>query len=49
VINVPSVDGVCHHPSEFTSPEDLELGTEILARMLRRLCEEGLGVLETAA
>jgi N-carbamoyl-L-amino-acid hydrolase len=45
VINVPSVGGVCHHPSEFTTPEDLELGAEVLARMLDRLCDEGLGAL----
>ena len=45
VINVPSVGGVCHHPSEFTTPEDLELGAEVLARMLYRLCDEGLGAL----
>jgi beta-ureidopropionase / N-carbamoyl-L-amino-acid hydrolase len=45
VINVPSVGGVCHHPSEFTTPEDLELGAEVLARMLHRLCDEGLGAL----
>ena len=45
VINVPSVGGVCHHPSEFTTPEDLELGAEVLARMPDRLCDEGLGAL----
>ena len=37
VINVPSVGGICHHPSEYTSPEDLELGVEILSRALWRL------------
>ena len=42
VINVPSVGGVCHHPSEFTRPEDLELGAELLARTLWRLCRDGL-------
>jgi acetylornithine deacetylase/succinyl-diaminopimelate desuccinylase-like protein len=42
VLNVPSVAGVCHHPSEFTRPEDLELGAEVLARMLWRLCRDGL-------
>jgi N-carbamoyl-L-amino-acid hydrolase len=49
VINVPSVGGVCHHPSEFTTPEDLELGAEVLARMLHRLCDEGLGALVGAS
>ncbi len=42
VLNVPSVGGICHHPSEFTKPEDLELGAEILARILWRLCRDGL-------
>jgi N-carbamoyl-L-amino-acid hydrolase len=46
VMNVPSVGGVCHHPSEYTSPEDVELGAEILARMLHKLCAEGLGGLK---
>jgi N-carbamoyl-L-amino-acid hydrolase len=45
VVNVPSVGGVCHHPSEYTAPEDIELGAEILARMLYRLCDEGIDVL----
>jgi N-carbamoyl-L-amino-acid hydrolase len=38
VIAVPSVGGVCHHPSEFTQFEDLALGTDILAHMLWTLC-----------
>jgi len=42
VLNVPSVGGVCHHPSEFTRPEDLELGADLLARVLWRLCRDGL-------
>jgi beta-ureidopropionase / N-carbamoyl-L-amino-acid hydrolase len=49
VLNVPSVGGVCHHPSEMTRPEDLTLGAELLARMLLRLCQDGLpaiGVVE---
>jgi N-carbamoyl-L-amino-acid hydrolase len=49
VVNVPSVDGVCHHPSEYTAPADIELGTEILARMLYKLCDEGLDVLKGQA
>lgn len=40
VINVPSVGGVCHHPSEYTSPADLALGVEILTRTLWRLVTE---------
>jgi N-carbamoyl-L-amino-acid hydrolase len=42
VINVPSVGGICHHPSEYTKPEDLELGTEILTRMLWHMTCHGL-------
>ncbi len=34
VIAVPSAGGVCHHPSEFTPPEDLQLGAAVLADML---------------
>jgi len=49
VFNVPSVGGICHHPSEFTKPEDIELGAEILARMLLRLCEDGIGLVKGAA
>jgi N-carbamoyl-L-amino-acid hydrolase len=45
VLTVPSLGGVCHHPSEFTAPRDLELGAEVLARMLHRLCDDGLGAL----
>ncbi|TIM17886.1 MAG: M20/M25/M40 family metallo-hydrolase, partial [Mesorhizobium sp.] len=36
VIGVPSVGGVIHHPTEFTTPEDRLLGTELLAGMLWR-------------
>ena len=49
VLNVPSRGGVCHHPSEFSRAEDLELGANVLARMLWRLCREGLAVLEAPA
>ncbi|PSJ59529.1 Zn-dependent hydrolase [Kumtagia ephedrae] len=41
VILVPSVGGVIHHPSEFTTPEDRLLGVEILAGMLWRFCQDG--------
>lgn len=41
VISVPSVGGVIHHPTEFTTPEDRLLGTEILAAMLWQFCERG--------
>jgi N-carbamoyl-L-amino-acid hydrolase len=46
VINVPSVGGIIHHPEEFTKPEDLELGADWLARILLRLCRDGLGAIE---
>ncbi len=41
VMAVPSVGGVIHHPTEFTSEADRELGANILAGMLWRLCVEG--------
>ena len=41
VIAVPSVGGVIHHPTEFTSEEDRALGTSILTGMLWRFCAEG--------
>lgn len=42
VLVVPSVGGICHHPAEFTKPEDIILGGDILARVLWRLCRDGL-------
>ncbi|MEJ0092093.1 MAG: Zn-dependent hydrolase [Methylocella sp.] len=41
VIAVPSVGGVMHHPAEFTSEADRELGVSILTGMLWRFCAEG--------
>ncbi|VFU08735.1 Zn-dependent hydrolase [Methylocella tundrae] len=41
VIAVPSVGGVMHHPSEFTSEPDRALGAQILAGMLWRFCVNG--------
>lgn len=41
VIAVPSVGGVIHHPTEFTTPEDRLLGTEILTAMLWKFCADG--------
>ena len=37
VIAVPSAGGVCHHPSEFTTDSDLQLGAAILTDMLWQL------------
>lgn len=41
VIAVPSVAGVMHHPTEFTTEADRELGAAVLAGMLWRFCEDG--------
>lgn len=41
VIAVPSRDGLCHSPREWTDPEDLELGVAWLGTMLERLVVEG--------
>jgi len=38
VINVPSARGVCHHPDEYTAPEDLEEGAHVLLNVLWSLC-----------
>lgn len=40
MIFVPSVNGVSHNPAEFTEPEHLVAGANILLRMLVRLAEE---------
>jgi N-carbamoyl-L-amino-acid hydrolase len=42
VLAVQSRDGVIHHPTEYTSPEDQVLGTQILADMLYALASKGL-------
>jgi hydantoinase/carbamoylase family amidase len=36
---VPSAGGVSHHPDEYTDPEDLDLGVDVLTGALRRLAE----------
>ncbi len=41
VVATPSVGGICHAPEEFTSPEDLALGMDLLSGMLERLLVEG--------
>jgi N-carbamoyl-L-amino-acid hydrolase len=46
VINVPSIGGIIHHPEENTAQADLELGADWLARILFRLCKDGLSVLD---
>ncbi|MCU0906637.1 MAG: Zn-dependent hydrolase [Rhodobacteraceae bacterium] len=37
VVTVPSVGGVIHHPDEFSRPEDLEAGANVLLGMLAAL------------
>jgi N-carbamoyl-L-amino-acid hydrolase len=39
MIFVPSAGGVSHHESEFTRPEDLAAGAEVLAATLSRLVQ----------
>ena len=42
VLQVPSIGGLCHHPSEHTAQADLELGADLLARVLLRLVRDGI-------
>ncbi len=42
VLQVPSIGGLCHHPDERTEQADLDLGADLLARVLWRLCRDGL-------
>jgi acetylornithine deacetylase/succinyl-diaminopimelate desuccinylase-like protein len=37
MIFVPSAGGVSHHPDEYTAPEDLDRGVQVLAGTLARL------------
>jgi N-carbamoyl-L-amino-acid hydrolase len=39
MIFVPSVAGISHNPREFTKPQDLELGANVLLRTLRELAD----------
>ncbi|WP_051328655.1 Zn-dependent hydrolase [Geminicoccus roseus] len=41
VIAVPSRDGLCHSPREWTDPRDLELGVAWLGGILERLVVDG--------
>jgi hydantoinase/carbamoylase family amidase len=38
MIFVPSRGGVSHHPDEYTAPEQLDRGVDVLAGTLERLC-----------
>ncbi|MBF2714691.1 Zn-dependent hydrolase [Agrobacterium vitis] len=42
VLAVRSQNGVIHHPTEYTTPEDQAFGTQVLADMLYRLACDGL-------
>ena len=39
MIFVPSKDGVSHNPNEYTSPEDCELGAQVLLQAVLRYDE----------
>ena len=39
MVFVPSVEGISHNPSEFTAPEDLVMGTNILLHILIELSQ----------
>lgn len=39
MLTVPSRNGLCHHPSEWTAPEDLELGVVWLTAVLHEVLE----------
>ncbi len=41
MLTVPSRGGLCHHPDEWTAPEDLELGASWLAGVIKSLVIEG--------
>lgn len=41
MLAVPSRDGLCHHPAEWTDPADLELGVAWLVAVLGRLVVDG--------
>jgi N-carbamoyl-L-amino-acid hydrolase len=41
VVTVPSVGGVIHHPDEYSRPEDLEAGANVLLGMLMALGAAG--------
>jgi N-carbamoyl-L-amino-acid hydrolase len=41
LIFIPSVDGIAHHPDEFTHPEDVQAGHTVLTAVLRHLMQGG--------
>jgi beta-ureidopropionase / N-carbamoyl-L-amino-acid hydrolase len=40
MVFVPSAGGISHNPAEFTSPEHIEAGANVLLEVLHRLAEE---------
>ena len=42
MVFVPSRDGVSHNPAEYTEPDDLEAGANVLLSVITTLAEEGL-------
>lgn len=42
VIAIPSAGGILHHPDEYSRPEDMLLGTQILCDMLWDICRKGV-------
>ena len=41
MIFIPSVDGISHSPEEYTRPEDLKNGIDIMKEVLRKLATDG--------
>lgn len=42
MVFVPSHDGISHNPAEYTSPEHIEAGANVLLHVMLRLAEEDL-------
>lgn len=40
MVFVPSKDGLSHHPEEFTSVEDIKVGSEIMLEVIANLCTD---------
>jgi allantoate deiminase/N-carbamoyl-L-amino-acid hydrolase len=42
MIFVRSKDGISHNPKEYSAPEDISLGTELLYRTVRHIASAGI-------
>jgi acetylornithine deacetylase/succinyl-diaminopimelate desuccinylase-like protein len=42
MVFIPSVGGLSHHPGEYSRPEDVEAGVNVLTRALLK-ADAGLG------